>query len=457
MRVVVAGAGEVGRYLAGLLSARGASVVLVDSDGDALAAAGAELDVMTLLGDISHRSVLRKAEVARADGFLAVSGSDTANILGAAIAKAHGAGVTVARADDPEIYATRAPVEHGLIGVDHILCATRLAAAELGCRLDRTEDPLAEGYADQRVRVALWEVGESAPAVGRGGADLALPDGSVAAGVVRDGYLRRPEEIVRLEPGDRVLVSGTARALAEGRPRVARPPKSRRVLVAGGGRVGAQVARGLSGRGLRVELVDIDPKRCQGLAAELHGIDVLTGDATHARFLTDIQVETVDAVLACTGQDEVNLVTSLLVRQLSARHATTAHTFLVAHRPGFVRLCQDLGIEGAVSTFEVLARAAVEAITPAGGLLGKRPVPGSTAELVEVRLGAGGPLRRPLDVADLPLPTGARVLALARADSAIVPTPSTRVEAGDVLVLACPARETARLERALRPLARGAE
>ena len=96
MRVVVAGAGEVGRFLAGLLSARGADIVLIDSDPDALAAAEAELDVLTLLGDIGHRGVLRKAEVARADGFLAVSGSDTANILRAAMAKTQGAGVTVA-------------------------------------------------------------------------------------------------------------------------------------------------------------------------------------------------------------------------------------------------------------------------------------------------------------------------------------------------------------------------
>jgi len=455
MRVAIAGAGEVGRHLAGLLSGRGADVVLIDSDPAALAAAEGELDAMTLLGDVTHRRVLQRAEVGRADAFIAVSGSDTANLLSAALARNLGARVAVARADDPEFYTSRAAVEQGLLGVDHVLCATRLAAAELLCHLDRVEDPLAEGFADQRVRVALWEVDEDAAAAGRPGADLALPDGAGLGAVVRDGFLRRPEEIVRLEPGDRVLVAGNPVALARGRSRVARSPRSTRILVAGGGQVGTQVARGLTGRGLRVELVEAERDRCEQLAAELDGVRVLAGDASHAAFLSDLQVETVDAVVACTGFDEVNLVTTLLVRQLSARLATSAHTFLVAHRPGYAELCRNLGIEGVVSTFEVLARAVVEATTPPGRLLGQRPIPGSSFAVAELRLGeAATPSGRGLTVADLPLPTDAHLLALARGDEALVPRPGTRLEAGDALVVACPARDSSRLERQLRSVAR---
>ncbi len=451
MRVVVAGAGEVGRHLAGRLTKRGADVVLVDADPAALATAEDELDVMTLCGDMTHRRVLAQAEVASAAGFAAVSGSDTANLLSATLAKSLGARVAVARADAPALYLTRAAVEHGLLGIDHVLCATRFAAAELLCHIDRIEDPFVEGFAQQRVRVALWSLGDEGGAVGKAARGLSSSSGAVAAAVVRDGFVRRPEEIARLEPGDRVLAAGTVAALADARDRVVGSAHGRRVLVAGGGRIGRAVARGLAERGVRVDLVDVDPARCERLAAELSGVRVLVGDTSLAAFLEDIQVATVDAVVACTGFDEVNLVTPLLVRQLAARRAESVHTCMVAHRPGYAELCRTLGIDGAVSTFELLTQAVLEATTAGGRVLSERPLPGTSYSVLEVRVaGSRGSQQRPPTVADLALPAEVFPLFLARGDGGVAPRPTTELEEGDALVMACPSRDVRRFERQLR-------
>jgi trk system potassium uptake protein len=451
VRIVIGGAGEVGRHLAGMLSQQGHDVVLIDEHADPLAQAEEGLDVQVLSGDLASRRVLGRAGVGQADAMIAVTGSDDANVLGAALARSMGAGVAVARVDQPTFYEGDGPAEHGLLGIDHLLCSTRLTAAEILTLMGRSEATHVHGFCAGSVQIALWTVAEDHPARGSTPHDLSLPRRVVVGGVARDGFLRPPEGAPRLEPGDAVLLAGPPDGVAEAFTRLGGLPRGRRHVVVGGGEIGAILADTLTRRGQRAEVVEPDRRRCEALAADLPKVSVLRGDPTDLAFLRDIRFHEADSVVAVTHQEEVNLLTTLLVRQLDREaHLAVPHTYVSVHRHGYADLCRKIGIEGTASSFEVLSRAILEAIEPPG-VVSRHELPGLAWIVAHLRT---APSLRDATLSDVSLPPGTTVLAVSRREQVLSPRPSLPLQGSDELLVVCPPRDLPAVERALRELAR---
>jgi trk system potassium uptake protein TrkA len=448
VRIVIGGAGEVGRHLAGLLSHRGDDVVLIDEQPAVLEQAEQGLDVQGMAGDLASRRVLGRAKVDRADAFIAVTGSDDANLLAAAFAREMGADVAVARVDQPSLYLGDRGAEHGVLGIDHVLCSTRLAAAELLTHTERVEGCFVHGYASGSIQVALWEIEPDDAAVGAMPDALRLPRGVRIGGVVRDAFVRPAAGAARLEPRDKLVLGGPAEAVSVALGALQGRSRSLRHVVVGGSEIGVILAGTLAARGHRVELVESDRSRAEALAAQLAKVRVLRGDPTDLGFLRDIRFHEADSVLAVTRKEEVNLITTLLVRQHEAGHRTP-HTFVSVHRHGYSELCRRLGIEGAVGTFEVLSRAVLEAIAPAG-VVCSNPLPGLAWVVADLRLPAH--LSGALAVDGLVLPPGVALLAIGRGEQVLDATGTTALAGGDELVLLSPARDLPAVERAVRAL-----
>lgn len=452
MRIVIAGAGEVGRYLAAHLTQARHDVVMLDRSAETLALVEESLDVRVVQGDAAWRSILTKGEAPRADAFIAVTGSDDANLLSAALAKAMGAGVAVARVDDPGFYVEREASERDLLGVDHLLCSPRLTCATLLTMIAAAGAPFARSYAAGRLEALLWRVRPQDRAAGRVPKDLGLV-GQVWLGAVgRDGFLRRPEEVGRLEPGDLVLLAGEPGDVAAGCDRLSGVPSGDRYVVTGGSTVGGLVAASLAARGRRVELVEVDRGRAQELAQQLPDVKVLKGDATDLVFLRDIRLDEAAGVVAATWHDEVNMLTTMLVRQMERPGRPAPHTWASVTRPGYADLCRQVGIEGTASTFEVLALAIIEAIRPAG-LVASDALPDLAWSVGHLRLPDALP--DDLRLADLPLPAGVLPLVVLDRTRVNAPSDATKLKGGEDLLVVAPARALAAAEAALRGMRAG--
>lgn len=444
MRIAIIGAGDVGVYLASRFSERGDDVVLIERDPSVLASAEETLDVMTLVGDATYRSVLSKAEVERASAVVAVTNSGPINMLAAALGKTLGARVAVARVDSPGFYVSPAGVESGILGVDYVLCATRLATTQilnlvLGERL-----PFVANFGSHRLRVALVPIDEHSTFLGRQPGGVRVGGLAVPA-VVRGGFLRRSAELSRLEAGDQLLVAAPADELLDAWRELLGREKPRRALIVGGGDTGAQLARALAGRIDRVELIEVDRLRAEELSTEIPDATVVVGDARNAALLQDLQISSVDHLVAVTRQDETNLMVSLLGKQLGVPHAYT-----LMHRPGYTDLFSRLGVGGSVGTYQMLYRSVVEAIVDSGRVR-LQPLPGTSYSLIEWRLpkAAKGKKAWTQDLEGL-LPQRALVLAATRGhDEILIGGAATEVQAGDTLVLVCPTREEKELAAAL--------
>ena len=102
MKIVIAGAGEMGSHLATMLSGNGHDITVIDHDAKALEEVGTLADIITVEGDSTTFEALRKASTRKCDLFIAVNHTENDNIVAAVIAKQLGARKTIARIDNNE-------------------------------------------------------------------------------------------------------------------------------------------------------------------------------------------------------------------------------------------------------------------------------------------------------------------------------------------------------------------
>lgn len=209
-----------------------------------------------------------------------------------------------------------------------------------------------------------------------------------------------------------------------------------KVVIAGAGNVGRFLADDLSGAGHDVVVVEIDPElvaRC----ARNPAVRWLAGDACELGVLGDAGTEQADVVVAATGDDEDNLVVSLLAKQEFAVPRVVAR---VNHPKNHWLFDQAWGVDVAVSTPHLLSALVEEAVS-VGSLVRLLQLGASGVRLVEVTLTPSSPaVGRTLGA--LGMPRDAAIVAIVRDEHVVTPQPTTELAAGDeVLVLVAPETE----------------
>jgi trk system potassium uptake protein TrkA len=400
LRIVIIGGGGVGRHLAASLGAE-AEVVVLDPSPEALAEVEDGVDALTLRGDGTHRRSLRAAEVHRADLVVAVSGSDTVNVTAAALATTLGARRSVARVDDPGFYETDAAYERDVLGVYALLCASRLVSGELLRKLSGGDCRCTFSLAGGALHGAVVEVPDDSPAVGVAPSRLRAGGEDTVVAVLRGTRVRAAAEVMEVEAGDALLSLGAPTAVAHLVRHVRERDAGRAVLI-GGGDIGGQLAASMTQFERDVRLIEHDRARCDELAALLPGVRVLHGDGTNLNLLRDERIGMAASLCAVTQSDEVNLMASLLGRELGVRR-----TLALVHRPGYAPVYDHLGIHGTTSAHEVLAHV-LQWLLPDRRVVGRAGLHGTDHEVIEFlapRVATVGMTAR-----DLPLPTGTLVL-----------------------------------------------
>ncbi len=442
MRIVIIGAGEVGCHLARSLQDE-AELILIDVDAKALASAEEGLDALTLVGDGTHRSTLIRAEIERADLLVAVTRNDAVNLVAAAMARRMGASQTVARVDDPAFYDTDAGFERGALDIDAVLCASRLVGVELLRRLSEVRARQVVACAAGVLHVASHVLREDSPLVTRGRARGTSWPALVRA-VVRSGQLRPVHEVEHAELGDIVLLAGAPLGVLEALHSLTPASGTVRTTIVGGGDVGVQLARLLGPLGLLDRLVERERQRCWTLAEQLDKVQVLHGDGTNLAFLREEHIGRADALLAVTGSDEANLMTSLLARELGVDQV-----FALVHRPGYAGVYSHLGVSGTVSPHETIAQVIHWLLRgQSTQIVGHWPLDSLAVEVVEIGLG-----ETETKLAEVPLPPGTIPLMIA-GETLRTPGPREILREDDHLIVALPSGRLPLLEKALRRRAR---
>jgi trk/ktr system potassium uptake protein len=346
MRILIAGAGEVGFLVANELHEEH-DVILIDKDPEACSRL-AEMDVKILQGNAANAKLLIEAGIKQVDIVLAVTGNDEVNVIVCFIATHLGVTQTIARVSNPD-YIDK-PVQHRKeFGIDYMICPELVLAEQMAQALYFPSMLMNRELAGGRLQLIELKVNEKMPMQGRV-ADIELPLGCWIMAVNRAGEISVSTPNQRIMPKDHLILLCDSRALAELRALLHEISTPHKALIVGGGMGGFYLAERLEKMGFNVKLIEINQQRCREIADKLSKSMILNGDGTDISLLKEEGAAEMDIVLAMTGVDEKNLLCSLLVKQLGAKKI-----FSRVNRITYANLFELVGVDKASSPGQVTA------------------------------------------------------------------------------------------------------
>ncbi|AVS82766.1 Trk system potassium transporter TrkA [Paracidovorax avenae] len=338
MKIIILGAGRVGESVADSLVSEKNDITVIDTDARRLRDLESRFDLRGVVGSGIDPEVLAEAGAADTDLLIACAALDETNLVCCKIAQLiFNVPTRIARVRSSG-FGTGDERGRALLGkeglaVDRIICPEESLTRYIGKLVQYPEALQVREFAGGRACLASVRARAGAPVVGMRIADMRASAPDVAMRVVAI-YRRFPEEpdrfvacdgTTRIEAGDEVFVLAAReqvpRVLAALHQRGGVPPRPvRRIMIAGGGRVGLRLARQLAEQGgFHVKILESNADRCTELASVLPAeVLVLHGDATDEDLLGDECIEEVDLFLAITDDDEDNIMACLLAKRMGA-------------------------------------------------------------------------------------------------------------------------------------------
>jgi len=429
VNILVCGAGTVGRAIAEMLCQNRHNVAIVDQDPAHCRRVNEELDAKVVTGSASEASILFQAGVLDADLCLTVTGSDEVNLVAASMAKAMGTRRAIAR-----VYA---PVFHDLstfdyqrhFKIDRLLSLEHLSAVELARYIRHPGSLAVEIFAQGDIEVQELSIEAGAPVLEAPIKDLGLPKGIRIGSILRAGRIWIVGAQDHLQAGDRVTLIGKHEDVDKVRDMFQKhaPPK-RGIVIAGGGETGLHLARLLDKGHFRVQLMESDRDRCSHLAARLKHTTVVNANATLRAHLEEERVGTADVFVACTGEDEDNIMACVEARDLGAKTILA-----IVGRPDYASVVGKLGIDMAVSPRQVMTRQ-VQSFLTTGVVVSRNTLGGGGVTVIEVEVPPGCPATEH-SLAKLNLPPQCLIAAVMRDEFARVPGADDKLQAADTVVV----------------------
>lgn len=437
MRILILGGGEVGTLVARRLSREKNEVVMVESSEERCARLEEILDAKIVQGNANSIETLEKAGLREADMLIAVTSSDEANLLGCLIAQTcPNVKIKLARLRTHEVDRWRSICGDRVLNIDLVIHPDRETAQRvlpvLG--LPGVSDVLE--FAEGRLKLfgmnidpGSWVVGKSMEDLDRSGP----PPNSLIAMIFRAHQVIIPRGDDRLRVGDHVCIVVRSAEFDDclvfmG---VAKQQKVERVFILGGKQMGIEIALQLERTGVQVKLFESDLRRCEKISTLAKDTIVVHADGTDRRVLVEENIEGIDAYLALTGDDEDNIIASLLAKRLGARKAVA-----LVNRQSYLPMAQLLGINSIFSTRAVVVDRILQFVRK-GHVLSVTTFREEEAEAIELVASAGAKYVGK-KLKDVHLPRGAIVGAIARpSGEEIVPRGDVVIQPNDRVIFFC--------------------
>ncbi len=353
MNIVVVGCGKIGTTIVDSLAAEGHNVTAIDNLNDYVTDITNVYDVMGVCGNGADCDVLEEADVANADLFVAVTGSDETNMLSCFLARKMGAKHTIARIRNPEYNDSSLNFMKQHLDLSMAINPELLAAKELlnilkfpsAVKVDtfshRNFEMIELRLKDDSVLdgMALYELRNKFKAmflvcVVQRGEEVYIPDGRfVLKSGDKIGITAAPAEMQKLLREMGVLQK-----------------KARSVMILGGSRTAFYLAHLLEAGGNAVTLIEKDPTAARELSDLLPKTTVVQGDGTQQELLLEEDLQSQDALVALTGIDEENILMSIF-----AASQNVPKVIAKVNRDELAVLAEKLGLDSIVSPRRIIA------------------------------------------------------------------------------------------------------
>ncbi|MBR5200671.1 MAG: Trk system potassium transporter TrkA [Alistipes sp.] len=434
MKIVIAGAGDMGTHLAKMLSGNGHDITVADVDPKALAEVGSLVDVETTEGDTTQFSVLRKAGVRKCDLFIAVRSVENDNILSAVMAKQLGARKAIARVDSNEYLEPNSKEIFIDMGIDYLFYPEQIAAREVINLLGHTSTTEYMDFAAGKLSLVAFKLDLTSPLLGRkiieDNMDEDLEYRAVA--IVRGSRTIIPTREDRYEEEDMVYIIARHHATQSvvelsGSSQV----DIKNMMILGGSRIGVRIANELQNK-INVKLVDYNADKAYRLAEMLDKTLIINEDGRDTEAMLEEDISGMDAFVAVTGRSETNILAAMLAKRMGVKKVIAE-----VENINYISLAESIGVDTIINK-KLVTASNIFRFTMTTDVQAIKCLTGSQAEVLEFIVKPNSPATKHT-VAELGLPEDTMIGGVVRGDRVFIAVGSTQINAFDrVVVFAMP-------------------
>jgi len=346
MKIILAGAGEVGFHLAKLLSFESQDITLIDNNKSNLIIAENQLDIKTIEGDSASISVLKEANVQNCDLVVSLTTSETTNFTTCFLAKQLGAKRTIARISNSEFIEGNKEIDFSSIGIDELISPESLASEEIKLLVHESAFTNSHDFEDGILKMMGVKLEKNAPFIGK----TVMESASVFPGVhfMPIAIKKENSDTTIIPRGDTVFSQGdqvyfitNEKGLKELYDLIGTEKQNiDNIMILGAGRIGSKLAKELSNEGLNVKIIEINSEKANHFVEEVKNVMMLNVDGRNVDLLVEENLENMDAFIATTGNSETNIMSCLMAKSKNIKK-----TIALVDNMDYFNLSQSIGID----------------------------------------------------------------------------------------------------------------
>ncbi|OSY88499.1 portal protein [Tenacibaculum holothuriorum] len=345
MKIIIAGAGDVGFHLAKLLSYESQDTYIIDFDGNKLNYINNHLDVITKKGDATSIKLLKEIGIDNADLLLAVTENQNTNFTISVVGKALGVKKTIARISNPE-FLKNDDIDFKNYGVDFMISPEELAAEEIKLLLNQSSFNDTVAFENGLFNVMGTSLGYKSPIL-----DLTVKEAKekfstvdfITIAIKREGVsqtiIPRGDTVYKLK--DQVYFSVPNYSIEKLYPIIGKEQVDiKNVMVLGGSSIGQKTARNLCKDNFNVKLIERNKEKALTIAEDLRHTLVINGDGRDIELLEEENIREMDAFVAVTGDSETNIMSCLVAKSKGIKK-----TVALVENMDYINISQTIGID----------------------------------------------------------------------------------------------------------------
>ena len=403
MKIVIAGAGEMGSHLARMLSGNGHDITIIDSDQKLLSEVGSLADVITVEGDSTTFAVLREASVRKCDLFIAVNHEENDNVVAAMLAKKLGARKSIARIDNNEYLEPNNKEMFIDMGIDYLFYPEKVAAREVINLLGHTSTTEYVDFSSGKLSLVVFRLEPASPLVGE-----RYMEGDVIYVIARQDAVR---EVMEFSGQSNIEIKN--------------------MMILGGSRIGIRIATELQDE-VNIKLIDYNAEKAYRLAETLDKTLIINEDGRNTEAMMEEGLSNMDAFVAVTGRSETNILAAMLAKRMGVKKVIAEVENL-----NYINLAESIGIDTIINK-KLVTASNIFRFTMSTDVQAIKCLTGSDAEVLEFIVKPNSPATK-VRIKDLGLPEDTIIGGIVRGDKVFIAVDNMEIIPYDrVVVFAMP-------------------
>ena len=435
MKIIIAGAGDVGCHLARMLSGDNHEITVIESDRKLLGDVAAVADLLTVEGDCTSFATLRKAIVRKADLFIAVNHEEERNIISAILAKQMGAKKSIARIDHNEYLEPNNKEVFINLGIDYLFYPEKIAARQVIKLLGHTATTEYVDFSNGKLSLVVFRLDPSSDLVGHtllSFTEKQQPLSYRTVAITRDGRTIIPHGNDTYMEGDMVYIITKEDSVKEvmafsGQSNI----DINNLMILGGSQIGQRIALELQDK-VNIKLVEYVADKAYKLAETLDSTLIINEDGRNIEAMMEEGLSNMDAFVAVTGRSETNILAAMLAKRMGVKKVIAE-----VENFNYIKLAESIGIDTIINK-KLITASNIFRFTLSTDVQAIKCLTGSEAEVLEFIVKPNSPATKAKEK-DLDFPTEAIIGGIVRGDKVFIAVGNTEIQAYDrVVVFAMP-------------------